>query len=369
MDIASPVAGHGFDAGGPTLHEIGEAELLHRLAAIARRHGDDRRLVVASGDDAAVWRPPGGAGIVLSQDAIVEGEDFLRGWTDPWTLGRRALAIALSDLAAMGARPALCMVTLCAPAGSRVDDLLGIQEGICAAAAEAGCPVAGGDVSAIAGPLVIDISVVGTVDPGRALRRDRGRPGDLLVVTGWVGGAAAGLRLLLDGRRGRAPASPGHERGHPPAEDGAPGEAEERWLARQLRPRARLGEGQALLRLGVACAGDLSDGLIVDVGRITAASGCAAELWLESVPAEPGIRSLLGPAWVDAALGGGEDFELVAAVDAERLDGLLARWPAGLAPLHVTGRLTPGSGLRLLDRRDGEEVPLPPVASRHFREP
>ncbi|MGD0448194.1 MAG: AIR synthase related protein [Candidatus Dormibacteria bacterium] len=388
MDDASPPPGHGFDTGGPTLQEVGEAELLRRLTAVARRRGDGDRLVVASGDDAAVWRPPGGAGIVISQDAIVEGEDFLRSWIDPEAVGRRALAIALSDLAAMGARPALCLVTLCAPGTSRIDDLLAIQEGIGAAASEAGCRVAGGDVSAIAGPLVIDVVVVGTVDPGRALRRDRGRPGDLLVVTGCLGGAAAGLRLLLDGRRELVPPAgghrhaaegngqgppghghPSHGHAHPPAEDDAAADAEARWLGRQLRPRARLAEGQALVRLGVNCAGDLSDGLIVDVGRITDASGCAAEIWLESVPTEPGIRTLLGAAWVDAALGGGEDFELVAAVAAERLDGLLARWPGGLAPLHVVGRLTPGSGLRLLDRREGQEVPLPPVASRHFRQP
>jgi thiamine monophosphate kinase len=418
MDMASAAHVPGFDASGPTLQEVGEAELLRRLTAIARRHGDDPRLVVASGDDAAVWRPPGGAGIVLSQDAIVEGEDFLRDWIDPRAVGRRALAAALSDLAAMGARPALCMVTICAPGTSRVDDLLAIQEGICAAASEAACQVAGGDVSAIAGPLVIDVAVVGTVDPGRALRRDRGRPGDVLVVTGCLGGAAAGLRLLLAGRRGpvrqeghghgakghshgseghghgadghgheaerhghgaeghghRGAAVPerGHGRqghGHPTAELDAAAEAEERWLGRQLRPRARLGEGQALVRLGVSCAGDLSDGLIVDVGRIIEASGCAAEIWLDSVPADPSIRSLLGEAWVDAALGGGEDFELVAAVPAERLNGLLTRWPAGLEPLHAVGRLTSGSGLRLLDRRDGAEVQLPPIASRHFQPP
>jgi len=367
MDDASPPPGHGFDTGGLTVQEVGETELLRRLTAVARRHGDGDRLVVASGDDAAVWRPPGGAGIVISQDAIVEGEDFLRSWIDPEALGRRALAVALSDLAAMGARPALCLVTLCAPGTSRIDDLLAIQEGIGAAASEAGCRVAGGDVSAIAGPLVIDVVVVGTLDPGRALRRDRGRPGDLLVVTGCLGGAAAGLRLLLEGRREPVPAP--HGRAHPPAEVLAAADAEARWLGRQLRPRARLAEGQALVRLGVACAGDLSDGLIVDVGRITDASGCAEEIWLESVPAEPGIHTLLGAAWVDAALGGGEDFELVAAVAAERLDGLLARWPGGLAPLHVVGRLTAGSGLRLLDRRDGQDVPLPPVASRHFRQP
>jgi thiamine-monophosphate kinase len=340
----------GFDRGGPTLAEVGEAELLRRLTALALRQGPDPRLTVGSGDDAAVWQPPAGAGIVLSQDAIVEGEDFLRPWTDPRTLGGRALAVALSDIAAMGARPRLCLVTLCAPGSTGVADLLGIQEGICAAAAAAGCQVAGGDVSAIDGPLVVDVAAMGTVDPRRALRRDRGRPGDALVVTGSLGGAAAGLHLLLQGLD-------------------ASGADAERWLDRQLRPRARLAEGRALSELGVECAGDLSDGLIVDVGRITEASGCGAELWRESIPADPGIESLLGDGWVDAALGGGEDFELVAAVAADRLEGLLAAWPAGLEPLHVVGRLDQGSGLRLRDRRGGELVPLPGVASRHFRQP
>jgi thiamine-monophosphate kinase len=347
--ISTPPRG-GFDGEGPTLSEVGEAELLRGLTALALAHGGDPRLTVASGDDAAVWRAPAGAGIVLSQDAMVEGEDFLRAWTDPRTLGGRALAVALSDLAAMGARPRLCLVTLCAPGSTRVADLLAIQEGICAAADAEGCRVAGGDVSAIAGPLVVDVAVMGTVDPERTLRRDRGRPGDALVVTGSLGGAAAGLHLLVQGRDGRG-------------EDGA------RWLDRQLRPRARLAEGRALAWSGVECAGDLSDGLIVDIGRITEASGCGAEIWLESIPADPGIRELLGDGWVAAALGGGEDFELLAAIAPGRLDGLLAGWPAGLEPLHVVGRLDSGSGLRLLDRRGGAPLPLPGVASRHFRQP
>ncbi len=348
MDAPPPHPG--FDGDGPTLAEVGEAELLRGLTAIALRQGGDPRLTVASGDDAAVWRPPTGSGIVLSQDALVEGEDFLRPWTDPVTVGGRALAVALSDIAAMGARPRLCLVTLCAAPSTRVGDLLAIQEGICAAADSTGCRVAGGDVSAIAGPLVVDVAVMGTVDPERALRRDRGRPGDALVVTGSLGGAAAGLHLLVQG-------------------EGASDADAARWMDRQLRPRARLAEGWALAELGVECAGDLSDGLIVDIGRITEASGCGAEIWLESIPADPGIQGLLAEGWVGAALGGGEDFELVAAVAPDRLDGLLAGWPAGLEPLHVVGRLDSGSGLRLLDRRGGDPLPLPGVASRHFRQP
>lgn len=350
METAAARPRRSFDAGGETLDEVGEAELLRRLTGAALRSGGGTGLMVASGDDAAVWSPPAGAGVVLSQDAIVEGEDFLKEWTDPESVGRRALAAALSDLAAMGAQPQLCLVTLCAPGSAEVDDLLAVQEGVCAAAVEAGCRVAGGDVSAIGGPMVVDVAVVGTVDARRVLRRDRGRPGDALVVTGNLGGAAAGLQILLDGVK-------------------VAGEPAERCLSRQLHPRARLAEGQALAGLGVECAGDLSDGLIVDVGRIIEASGCGAQLWLDSIPAEPGIRALLGAGWVRAALGGGEDFELVAAVAPDRLDGLLAAWPAELEPLTVVGRLDSGSGLRLLDARGGTPVPLPAVVSRHFGQP
>ncbi len=339
-----------FGAGPPTLTDIGEAELLRRLVEAARvEPGGGTGLVVESGDDAAVWRVPEGAEVVLSQDAIVEGEDFLRDWTDPESVGERALQVALSDLAAMGALPRLCLVTLCAPADTAAADLLGIQRGLCAAARATGCRVAGGDVSAIAGPLVVDVAVVGVVAPGRALRRDRGRPGDALVVTGTLGGAAGGLRLLSTSLDVPAPVA-------------------ERWLSRQLHPLARLAEGRALVERGVACAGDLSDGLLVDVARIAGASGCGAELWLDALPCDPDLPRHLGAAWVEAALGGGEDFELVAAVSPEHLAGLLAGWPADLRPLRVVGRLDGGRGVRLRGREGGEALPLPAVLSRHFRQ-
>jgi thiamine-monophosphate kinase len=337
-----------FGGGGPTLAEVGEAELLRRLIVLGAATSGAAELVVGSGDDAAVWRPPPGSDIVLSQDAIVEGEDFLREWTVPEEVGERALQVALSDLAAMGAAPRHCLVTLCAAAETQVEDLLAIQRGICAAAVAAGCRVAGGDVSAIAGPLVVDIAVIGAVVPGRALRRDGGRPGDSLLVTGRLGGAAAGLRILM----GRLAAPP---------------EAAALWRERQLRPRARLAEGLELAAAGVRCAGDLSDGLIVDVGRIVDASACGAEIWLDSLPVDAELKGALGAGWAEAALGGGEDFELVAAVAPELVPVLLAGWPPALQPLSVIGRLDGGRDLRLRQGPEGAAVPLPQVLSRHFR--
>ena len=202
------------------------------------------------------------------------------------------MTVALSDLAGMGATPVWCSATLCAPPSTSFEDVLEIQRGLCAAATAAGCAVAGGDVSDIDGPLVIDVVVGGTLVPGAALRRDAGHPGDVVVVTGTLGRAAAGLRLLLDG--------------------GELSDQEQAWVDAQLSPAARIAEGLALTSSGVRCGGDISDGLLVELERITDMSGCGAEIWLDRLPVEPALISDFGSAWPDLAVGGGEDFELVA---------------------------------------------------------
>ena len=335
-------AGRRFGDGGPSLADVGEEALLRHLSQTARAASGGEAVIVGSGDDAAVWRPPAGADLVVSQDALVEGIDFRRDWITPHRLGRRCLEVALSDLAGMGARPAWCMATLCAPRATAFDDVLAIHAGLCEGAAANSCALIGGDVSDIAGPLVIDVCVAGVVPHGVAMRRDAGNAGDLLVVTGTLGRAAAGLRAL----QGSA------------AED-------RRWLSAQLEPRARLAEGAALLAAAVRCCGDLSDGLLVDSRRTAAASGCAVELWVEALPVDAELRD--GAAdWLTLALGGGEDFELLAAISEERFALLQEGWPAELAPLTAVGRLREGSGLRLLDREGGAEMPHPPVLSRHF---
>jgi thiamine-monophosphate kinase len=334
-----------FDDGGPSLADVGESSLLRALAEIARTETEG--MALGTGDDAAIWSPEPGRDLAVSQDALVEGVDFRRAWITPQRLGARALEVALSDLAGMGARPAWCTATLCAPATTCFEDVLEIQRGLCAAARAAGCAVAGGDVSAIDGPLVIDISVGGTLAASVALRRDAGRPGDIVVVTGTLGRAAAGLRLLLDGGSGLS-------------------DQELAWVDAQLSPIARIPEGIALLALGVRCGGDISDGLLIELERITDMSGCAAEIWLDRVPVEPSLVSDFGAAWPDLAIGSGEDFELVAALPADAVPALLAAWPAGLAPLTVTGRLLEGASVVILDREGGAVAPRLLTSARHF---
>ncbi len=332
-----------FGAGGPTLTDVGERLLVERLVAIAASMGDG----AAGDDDAAIWSPPAGSDVAMSIDALVEDVDFRRAWTDPHRLGGRAFAVAVSDLAAMGAQPVNCLATICARKTDEAEDVLAIQRGLCEAALAVGCRVVGGDVSAIDGPLVIDVCVTGSLPAGRALRRSAGHPGDLLVTTGTLGRSAAGLQLLLQGA--------------------APASATERdWITAQLAPVARLREGARLLEAGVACAGDVSDGILVDVRRTARASGCAAEIWADRVPVDARLRERFSQHWLELAVAGGEDFELVAAVSRSVLDEVLRDWPRELAPLTVIGQLTEGDGLRLLDRRDGVEQALPASHAEHF---
>ena len=346
--LAPPQPFRAFGAGGPTLAETGEAELLRRLGEIAAA-APPADLAVPLGDDAAVWRPPAGAELAISQDALVEARDFHRDWLPPRLLGRRALQVALSDLAGMGARPAWCMATLCASGATPLEDVLEIQRGLVAAAAEMSCTVAGGDVSDTDGPLVIDVSVGGTAAPGTWLRRDAGRPGDVLLVTGDLGAAAAGVRCL----GGLCPEGDARRRAA--------------WIAAYTEPQARIAEGLRLTAAGVRCGGDISDGLLIDAGRTAAASGCAAELWLDRIPAGAGLMEAFGSGWAELALGGGEDFELLCAMPAVTASRLESEWPADLAPLRPVGRLVSGHGVRLLAADGGESLALPAAQARHWR--
>lgn len=331
---------------GATLAEVGETALLEQLVGAARALSPAAP-GVRLGDDAAVWTPPPGRDLAVSIDALVEDVDFRRTWIGPRQLGRRAFAVAVSDLAGSGAEAVHCVATLCARAGERVEDILEVQRGLCEAAAAAGCPVIGGDVSAIDGPLVIDVCVTGSVPAGAALLRSAGGVGDALLVTGVLGRAAAGLRILLEGRDAQS-------------------DCERRWVGAQVQPATRLAEGRELVARGVRCGGDLSDGLVIDAARTARLCGCGVELWRDSLPVDAELRECFGEEWLELAAAGGEDFELVAAVPADRADALLAAWPAELAPLSRVGSLVEGVGVRLLDAAGGTPLALPNGQARHF---
>ena len=258
------------------------------------------------GDDAAVISQACGREMVITTDLLVEEIDFRRDTIPPHLLGHKALAVSLSDIAAMGARPRWSLLSLGVPReiwDSRfVEDF---YEGFFALAERAGVTLVGGDVSRTPERVVVDSILLGETANGRAVLRSTARPGDHIFVTGTLGGAAAGLRLLERGARLK-------KRGPIRARR----ELEiERLLLRQLRPEARVGWGATLGAERLASAMiDLSDGLSSDLAHLCRESRVGARIEARRLPVNPAIESICGrrdSGALGLALHGGEDFELL----------------------------------------------------------
>lgn len=270
------------------------------------------------GDDAAVVEPPP-ASLLLAADVLVEGVHFDLALSTPADVGWKAIAANVSDVAAMGGRPLHVLVSVVAGSGFDVEDL---YEGIKAATQEWGCAVAGGDLST-GGSAAVAVAITGTTDGRAPVLRSGARAGDAVVVTGPLGGAAAGLRLL------RAEGSGDGSLGSSAVSDA---------VARHRRPRARPAAGQAASRAGATAMIDVSDGLAADLGHILDASGVGVEL--DGVPAHPAARP-------EEAQTGGDDYELVICTpDPEEL--LHALRDVGAEEAQLIGRCHPDGSRRTL---------------------
>ena len=293
---------------------VGEFELIARhFSAFGRGPG----VSLGVGDDAAILSIPDGCELVASVDTLVAGVHFPDD-TFPEDIGYRCVAVAASDLAAMGARPLAMTLALTLP---DADDfwLHAFSEGLGQASTALRLPLVGGDTTR--GPCVISVQVFGVVERGAALLRSGAQPGDAVFVSGTVGDAAAGLALL-------------QSRWQPEAAHG------EYLLDRYYRPTPRLVLGEKLSGIASAAV-DVSDGLIQDLGHIAAASGCAIEIQAAALPLSDALRSHPDRqqqlAW---ALGGGDDYELCITVPADLLP------PEGFTRI---GRVTEGQGVRCED--------------------
>jgi thiamine-monophosphate kinase len=351
-----------------TLRRIGEDELVGRirgwLGEVARGKGAAKappwsrmKIEAGIGDDTAIVRPSRGAPpLALTTDMLVEGVHFLSDHPAR-ELGAKAVAVNLSDLAAVGAWPAWILVSLGAPAETPTRWVEDFYRGMRSAAEPFGCLCVGGDCVRAAA-LTINIAAGGNCSPDSNVPlRSRARPGQGLYVTGTLGDSAAGLVLLQHPRRLRSSA----ER-----------RDAERLVQRHRRPTPRVEAGVAVARwCGDAAMMDLSDGLAVDLPRLAQASGCGFEIDLAALPLSPALKRLApfdSRTAEDLAVDGAEDYELVfaTAVPTDRWLGRVARAAPG-RPLRVTriGRVVEGRGVRCVNRR-GESVPLPEGRFRHF---
>jgi thiamine-monophosphate kinase len=310
---------------------MGEFELLSRLRERLPPAGG--RVRIGSGDDAAVT-VPGGA-TATSVDSLVEGVHFRREWSDLKGIGRKALATALSDLAAMGAGPGEAYVALGVPADLDEDDCIELVDGLAELAAETGTTLAGGDVSR-APALSLAVTVVGHA--GRAeelVARSGGEPGDTLVLTGEIGGAAAGLLLL---ERPRLAAL-------------IPEQTAGRLRRRLLEPTPRLAAGRALAAAGARAMVDLSDGLAGDATRLAEASGVAVRIAAGALPLANGVAEVAAAAGrepLELAASGGEEYELLAALPPERLSEAASKiGEAAETTLTQVGELVAGQGIEI----------------------
>jgi thiamine-monophosphate kinase len=288
---------------------MGEFELLARIRE--RLPADGPRIRLGSGDDAAIT-VPGGA-TATSIDALVEGVHFRRDRATLAQIGHKALATALSDLAAMGAEPGEAYVALGVPPDLDEDGCLELLDGMAALAAATGTTLAGGDLSRAA-QLLLAVTVVGHAPEASSLiGRGGARSGDALVLTGEIGAAAAGLILLEDDADWNID--------HPIR--GSMFQSAEELRARQLEPAARLGAGQALAAGGATAMIDLSDGLGGDARHLAASSGVGLRIDAGALPLAPGIEEVaaaIGRDPIELAADGGEDYELLAAIPAERIE-------------------------------------------------
>ena len=304
-----------------------EFDLIERLQAriCAPAAAHRRHCILGIGDDAAVLEPPADRQLVVCTDTLVEGVHFPIE-TAPESVGHKALAVNLSDLAAMGAEPAWFFLALTLPAADS-EWLDRFAAGMARLASETGIYLAGGDLAS--GPLNICVTAVGLVEPGRALQRSGAAPGDRVVVSGRPGAAAHALAILRSGA-----------------------EPDEQDQAALDFPSPRLELGRELQGLATSCI-DLSDGLLADLGHVLDASNVGAELALDNLPCPDSLVAMMERERWPLQLSGGDDYELCFTVPADSRERLDALAQDGTCELTVIGIITAERSLKLREPGGG----------------
>ncbi|KAB0492737.1 thiamine-phosphate kinase [Pseudomonas vancouverensis] len=319
---------------------MGEFELIRHFFAAAPCAQGGEGVALGIGDDCALLAVPCGEQLAISTDTLVAGVHFADP-CDPFLLGQRSLAVAVSDLAAMGATPVAFTLALTLPTVT-ADWLQAYARGLNQMAQSCGVALVGGDTTR--GPLSLTMTVFGRVPSGQALTRSGAQPGDLLCVGGELGNAAGALPLVLGERTAEAIIA-------------------DPLLAHYWSPQPQLALGQAL-RGRATSAMDISDGLLADCGHIALASKVGIRIEQDRLPLSEALLAFLGePAAQAAALSGGDDYVLAFTLPPVELPLLLADgWP-----IHVIGQVVAGQGVALLDV-DGQDITPQTRGYQHFRE-
>jgi len=321
--------------------DLGEFGLIDLLAKMVGG-GKDRHLLIGIGDDAAAWQ--GDESVQLATvDSFIQDVHFPSGLASWKELGWKALAVNLSDIAAMGGLPRYALVSLALPDDTEVGDVTSLYTGMLELAKQFGVTIIGGDISRA--PLVaITIVVFGSSQKKQILTRSTAKTGELVAVTGELGAAAAGLEMLTKGLKFEPQAAALFKNAF-------------------LHPLPRIAEGQLLVEEGVKTAIDLSDGLVSDLNKIRKASQVGARIEVERVPVEPKVKAAFGERALEMALGGGEDYELLFTARAGVIERVKRK---ASCPITVIGDIIAGDkGVTLVDSQ-GKPVNLVRRGWEHF---
>lgn len=330
--------------------ELGEFGLIDLLADMVSSAQDSQaaswqKLLIGIGDDTAVWRVDASTQLA-TVDAFIQDVHFSLD-IFPWEeVGWKALAVNLSDIAAMGGLPRYALVSLALPGDTEVDDVTALYRGMIELAQQSGVAVAGGNISR-APLVVIDVSVLGIIaeQGGQPLIRSAAVPGEQIAVTGYLGTAAAGLEMLTAGLQFDPEAAACLKRAF-------------------LHPDPRLTEGRLLVEQGVKTAIDISDGLIADLGHICKSSRVGARLEIDHVPVQPVVKDSFGDRSLELALSGGEDYELLFTGSAEIIDRVEK---AASCPITVIGEIVADNiGEIIPVDREGNRFDFDKTGWEHF---
>jgi thiamine-monophosphate kinase len=332
--------------------ELGEFGLISLLAKIAYRTRDNQspawqNLLIGIGDDAAAWRSDVSTQL-LTVDSFIQDEHFSLAMTSWQEAGWKALAVNLSDIAAMGGVPQYAVVSLALPGDTEVDDIKALYQGMTELAQEFGVAIVGGDISR-APQVALNITVLGSTGNrnGTMLTRSGAKPGDRIAVTGYLGAASAGLEMLS---------------GKLTFDDKTSARLKQAFL----KPHPRVNEGRLFLEQGVKAAIDISDGLVSDLGHVCQASKLGARLEVSTVPVDPAVRTGFGDRALELALSGGEDYELLFTASAEIIDNVSK---IAKCPITVIGDMVADKEQRvsLFDQK-GNPFKLDRGGWEHFRQ-
>jgi thiamine-monophosphate kinase len=326
--------------------EIGEFGLIKVIEALAAQAAKGEGVIRGIGDDVALIRSAPGKVILLTTDLLLEDIHFTLAHTGPLALGKKALGVNLSDIAACGGAPTAFLVSLALPAETEVDFITALYEGMREQAKGFSCSLVGGDTSR-GEKVMISITLIGEAEEGKVVFRHGAKEGDLVFVTGQLGDSALGLEQL---RRG---------------------EKEGSLIERLLDPAPRVKEGREIARQGLATAMiDISDGLIADLGHMLEASKVGAQIYISQLPLSEEYRKQIGTYQSDRylfALTGGEDYELLFTASPEKEGGVGKLAQAMGIPMTLIGEITEASaGLKVMDG-DGKEYRIEQKGYDHFK--